>query len=235
MPDASPTFSGSGSQRRRRWLHYLAGAIGAALILTGLSQAYNRYSATHASQLAWGPATNRGEQDAQPEGKPSETKPEADAAARYAVPADQPRSIRIESVGISGLVQAVSTTKTRAMAAPSNIYVAGWYSGSVKPGEPGLAILDGHMTGRYADGIFKRLHEVQPGAVIVIELGNKVVKTFKVVDQTTLPDEQAAAYLFKKRADIPIQLNIITCGGEYNRTTGRYADRVIVVAQAVSE
>jgi sortase (surface protein transpeptidase) len=166
--------------------------------------------------------------------QPSETKPQPSLVKKYSVPTDQPRSLRIVSAGISGLVQRVGVTKDNAMAVPTNIYYAGWYTGSAKPGQPGLSIIDGHVSGKYADGLFKRIASVKVGSVIEVELGDLTFKKYTVVDLKQLPDAQVPDYLFTKRADIPAQLNLITCGGQFNNATGRYDDRVIVVARRIA-
>ena len=149
----------------------------------------------------------------------------------YQVPADQPRLIKIPAIAVSGPIQKVGITKDNSISVPSNITFAGWYTGSVKPGETGLSIIDGHVSGKYADGIFKHLANLKVGDTFIVEYGDKTQKNFEVIDIKTLPESDSIAFLLAKRDDVERQLNLITCGGKFNRDTQRYNDRTIVVAK----
>jgi LPXTG-site transpeptidase (sortase) family protein len=165
---------------------------------------------------------------------PSESKVSQSDADAYTVPADQPRSIALPSIGASGLVQRIGLTKDHAVAVPSNVAFAGWYTLGVKPGESGLSIIDGHVSGKYSDGIFKKLKQLKAKDQLSVEFGDKSKRTFEVVSVATFPEDKAAAYLFEKQSNIDKQLNLITCGGAFNRATQHYEDRVIVVTKLVS-
>jgi len=164
---------------------------------------------------------------------PSEVQVSSKVATDYKVPADQPRSISIPSISASGLVEMVGLTKDNAVAVPSSIYFAGWYTNSVAPGEPGLSIIDGHVSGRYNPGIFKSIKSLKTNDEISVEFGDKSIRKFQVVSVTIVPETKAAQILFKKQNSIPKQLNLITCGGKFDKKTQSYADRVIVVAKLV--
>jgi hypothetical protein len=164
---------------------------------------------------------------------PDEKKPSQDQLANYSVPATEPRSIRISSVDIFGLVQKVGFTKDGAVSVPTNIYFAGWHTGSVLPGYVGLSIIDGHVSGQYNDAVFMNLKNVQANDEVEIEFGDKSIKKFSVVEVKTLAEADSSVYLFTKKPNITTQLNLITCGGKYNSKTQTFADRVIVVAKLI--
>lgn len=161
--------------------------------------------------------------------QPDEAKPNEQA---YSVPADQPRRIMLDQIQGSGLIQRVGLTDSHALAAPTNIHFAGWYTDSVKPGDAGLSVIDGHVSGKYRDAIFKRLKDLRTGDTFGVEYGDASVRTFTVVAVSTVPEKDAAALLFTKHDDIAKQLNVITCGGAFTAATQRFADRTIVVARA---
>ena len=163
---------------------------------------------------------------------PDENEP--DTAQPYIVPPNQPQRIVISSVGIDGLIQKVGTDKNGRVVAPSNIHFAGWYVDAKIPGEEGLSILDGHVSGKYADGIFKKLVAVKVNDTITITYGDGSSKKFIVIGSVTVPEAQASARLFDKKNDIASQLNLITCGGKYNKVTKTYEDRIIVIAKLVT-
>ena len=163
--------------------------------------------------------------------EPDETKP---VINEYVVPADQPRNIIIDSIGVNGLIQKIGLNKDNSISVPSNINFAGWFIQSAKPGDEGLSILDGHVSGRYSDGVFKNLINVKVGDILQIEYGDKRIKKFEVVDSKTLPEKDSAPFLLKKRDDIKSQLNLITCGGLFNKSSQTFNDRIIVVAKLLN-
>jgi LPXTG-site transpeptidase (sortase) family protein len=161
---------------------------------------------------------------------PDETKP----MTAYEVPADQPRRIIIATIGAEGYIQKVGTTKDNAMAVPNNINFAGWYTASVKPGSTGLSIIDGHVSGKYNDSIFKNLSKLKIGDMFEVEYGDLSLKKFEVVETKTLPEEQVSMYLFAKNDKIEKQLNLITCAGKFDKKSQTFQDRVVVVAKTLN-
>lgn len=153
----------------------------------------------------------------------------------YVVPASQPRKISIPEINVESLVQKVGRTKDNAIAVPTSIYTVGWYTESVLPGSKGLSIIDGHINGVYNPGIFYNLQKVSVGSKILIEFGDKSTKTFEVVEKRQLPENQTAAYMYSHKSDIDSQLNIVTCGGTYNKSIKSYNDRVVVVTKLLGD
>ncbi len=209
----------------RRTLVVLVGLI---LVSVGMFVLIKRFI------LTTGPATIPTE-TATSTNDPEEKKPTDDQFANYTVPADQPRSIRIDSIGVHGLLQRVGVDSNNAIAVPTNINFGGWYVGSKLPGSKGLSIIDGHVQGRYNDAIFKNLHNSKVDTVVEIEFGDKSIKKFRVVEVKTLPEAESTSFLFLHNPDIASQLNLITCAGKFDESTDKYPDRVIVTTKLVNE
>lgn len=151
----------------------------------------------------------------------------------YSVAADQPRLIKMPTLDVVGPIQKVGLTKENAVAVPTNVNFAGWYTGSVKPGYPGLSVIDAHVSGKYAPGLFKQLPKLKAGDALQVTYGDGTVRSFEVVDGKAMPEKEAAAYMLVKRTTIDRQLNLITCDGVYDRATEQYDKRYVVVAKAV--
>jgi LPXTG-site transpeptidase (sortase) family protein len=149
----------------------------------------------------------------------------------YSVPADQPREINLTSINAQGYIQKVGLDQNNTVVAPGNIHVAGWYTDSVKPGDEGLSIIDGHVSGWYTDGVFKHLSSLKAGDAFTVTYGDNSVRNFKVVEVKTLAVADAGAYLFKQDDAIKNQLNLITCGGHFDRSSAEYDSRVIVKSE----
>src|SRR5438045_1447791 len=56
-----------------------------------------------------------------------------------------PVEIRIPSIGVDAQIIPVGKTKSGAMDAPANAVQTGWYALGAWPGQPGNAVIDGHL------------------------------------------------------------------------------------------
>jgi LPXTG-site transpeptidase (sortase) family protein len=203
--------------------------IGLALIGFGVKEFYPQYKATNSSDTAL-PSPETVVIDSTD--SPSEVKPTV-SDEDFKVAADQPRMIKISSIGAEGYIQKVGVNKNGQMAAPTNIYFGGWFVDSVKPGDKGLSIIDGHYGGKYSNGIFYNLKALEPGATFVVQYGDLSERTFKVVSTKEVPIKDAQTLLYERKKEIDNQLNLITCGGEYNKDQSTYDNRVITVAERI--
>lgn len=148
------------------------------------------------------------------------------------VPADQPKQIILDTIHAKGYVQKVATdSKTNQVGVPSNVNVAGWYTESVKPGQAGLSVIDGHVSGKYTDGIFKHLGNLKSGERYHIIFGDNSIKTFKVRSVQTLSVKDATRILLVPDPTIKAQLNLITCGGSFNEQSQQYDKRTIIISE----
>lgn len=159
--------------------------------------------------------------------RPSEKDP-GRVNENYSVPAGQPRAIAISSLGIEAYIQRVGIDRNNVMVAPNNIFFAGWYVGSVAPGEKGISIIDGHAGGRYENGVFRQLGSLQVGDSVSIQMGDKTWREF-IVDSTDIYSvEDSARALFVDNPNIERELHLITCDGVFNDSTQTYDKRLIV-------
>ncbi len=151
--------------------------------------------------------------------------------AAYNVPADLPRRITLPSIEADGFIQQVGVDQHQAVATPGNVHVAGWYVHSVRPGDSGLSIIDGHVQGKYEEGIFKRLAKLKKGDTFRVQFGDLSEKTFTVRSIQSYAASEASVRLFEPAPDIPRQLTLITCGGRYDAAAKQYDRRILVVAE----
>ena len=151
----------------------------------------------------------------------------------YSVPADKPLSIQLPTVKAEGFIQQVGADKDNRMVVPNNVHMAGWYTGSPLPGNDGLSIIDGHVHGLYAKGIFYNIGKLKADDKFSVTFGDKSVKNFKVKKVQTTTVEEANTALYVRDNSIAKQLNLITCGGKFDKDTKTYDARVIVVAESI--
>lgn len=150
------------------------------------------------------------------------------------VPPDQPYKIHIDTIGVNSFIQRVGIDAQGAIVAPSNIHYAGWYVHSVKPGEDGLSIIDGHVSGRYSSSaVFHNLKLVNPGDLIIVQYGDRSERHFEVVEKQEIKATQASQVLLTKKDTIEKQLNLITCTGPFNGVMQQYENRLVVVTKQI--
>jgi sortase (surface protein transpeptidase) len=216
------------NRRRHLWLGLPLLVIGCGLLAFAARGLWQQYRTTHNPQ----PLADSSKVITQSEAAPDETP--INTNSQYPVPAHHPRKIALPSIGSSGFVQRVGIDQTGAVAVPSNINLAGWFVGEAIPGQPGLSIIDGHVQGKYAPGIFKQLGKLEIGAIFTIEFGDQSIKRFEVVSAKLYDVSDAAKHLFEKQVHIASQLNLITCSGSYNSAEQRYDQRLLVVSKAIA-
>lgn len=164
---------------------------------------------------------------------PSEQKPTDEQERSFKVPGIEPRLISMPSINTRGIVQKIGILENNAIAVPANVHFAGWYSLSAHPGSEGLSIIDGHVSGKKSDGIFKNIGNLKTGEMITIEYGDYSKKQFEVKSVNTVDEEDAIGLLFRQDSTIASQLNLITCSGKFDRATQNYTKRIIVVTSLV--
>jgi LPXTG-site transpeptidase (sortase) family protein len=211
---------------KRRLLGRALIVIGVLLLVFGSWGLWQRYHATHSTQPLPSPHSVSHSSDTTDE-TPIATN------SKYEVPATQPRSISLPTIGAEGFIQKVGIDKQNRVAVPGNINMAGWFTGSSKPGEAGVSLVDGHVQGKYAPGIFKNLGKLKKGDVFSVEFGDRSAKRFRVLSVTSYPVDQVQPQMLKQQDGITVQLNLITCDGPFDRASQEYSKRILVVSQGI--
>jgi sortase (surface protein transpeptidase) len=160
------------------------------------------------------------------------TPPPVSALASYKVDPDLPRALYISSLNIAARVQQMGLTDSSSLQAPKNIYDAGWYTGSAKPGQSGAMVIDGHASetgSRY--GLFGYIERLKEGDIITIEKGDGTKLNYVVahteVDALSDVDMKSVRSTYGGAAQ---GLNIITCTGKWTDDKSTLDHRLIVFA-----
>jgi sortase (surface protein transpeptidase) len=120
----------------------------------------------------------------------------------------------------------------RRMQVPEDFSVAGWYVGGPRPGEPGPAVIAGHVDSRRGPAVFYRLAELREGDVVVVRYSGGTSVRFRVERIERHPKAAfPTSRVYGRTAGA--KLRLITCGGAFDRASGHYRDNVIVFASAV--
>lgn len=168
--------------------------------------------------------------------EPSEEPIPRSVVANYQVSnPEDPRFLRIPSLGVFSRIKNLGVTPEGAVDAPRNIYDTGWYNGSARPGsKAGSSLILGHVSGWTGPGVFKRINELPIGGEFEIEKGTGEVIKYSVVRSEQIPVDQIdmGKVLSAEEAG-KHDLKLMTCSGRYNSSTETFEDRFIVYAKRI--
>lgn len=148
-------------------------------------------------------------------------------------PVAAPTSVTIDRLGLNGTtVVSVGVEPNGEMTIPPPRDV-GWYRLGPRPGEPGSAVLAGHIASQGIDGAFRHLDRLGEGDEIWVAFDDGTSLRFVVshtfqVDKDELPIDD----LFARSG--PPRVALITCGGSFDYDARSYEDNVVVVADLVT-
>ncbi len=175
-------------------------------------------------------ATNSNSTVTTGETPPAEAKPSKSSYGAYYVSPDLPRFLRVPQLSVDARVRRLGVDAKNQLQAPNNIYDAGWYEGSSKPGDAaGAVLIDGHVHGSTQPGVFYDLKKLIAGDKIQIERGDGKIYNFKVVkSQAYNADKVDMAAALVSIVPGKLGLNLMTCTGQVKGTD--YQQRLIVFA-----
>jgi sortase (surface protein transpeptidase) len=144
----------------------------------------------------------------------------------------RPVSLTIPAIGVrSGLVH-LGLTSSGALQVPSNTTMAGWYTGSARPGATGAAVIVGHIDSRTGPGVFFRLRLLHAGSRVYVRRADGTLAVFRVTSLRSYPKARFPSLAVY--GPVPdAELRLITCGGAFDAATGHYLSNVIVYATLV--
>ena len=149
-------------------------------------------------------------------------------------PAKIPERLRIPELDIAAPIVAVGVEDDGEMEVPEDVGDVGWYRYGPTPGEPGAAVIAGHVDSRQQGrGAFFDLRRLDVGARVKVTDSAGDVQRFDVVARRTYDKASLPADMLFSRTG-PSQLVLITCGGDFDRGAGSYRDNVVIYAQPSS-
>jgi LPXTG-site transpeptidase (sortase) family protein len=154
--------------------------------------------------------------------------PPQSAAAQVA----RPVSLTIPLIGVKTNLITLGLAAGGAMQVPSTSTVAGWFTGSPRPGAVGSSIIVGHVDSKSGPGIFFRLPELKKGDDVYIKRSDGTTAEFRVTEVQEYPKDQFPTdRVYGPTPDA--ELRLITCGGTFDSVTGHYLSNIIVYATQV--
>jgi len=146
----------------------------------------------------------------------------------------EPAKLSIPALSVNNVtVETVGKDSQGRMDIPQNVTDVAWYSPGPKPGENGSAVIDGHFdTVTGAPSVFYNLKNLKIGDEIDVVDQNGSNHKFSVTKVTAYPLETFPSDIIFAANTTP-HLNLITCGGSWDKSRHQYSQRVVVFSDLV--
>ena len=148
-----------------------------------------------------------------------------DAGARLG---GSPVRIGIPAIDVTADITRLGLNRDGTVEVPEDPDEAGWYLKGPSPGEPGSAVILGHLDSKVGPAVFYQLKNLDPGDQIAVGLDGGSVAHFEVARVAHYAIEDfPRRKVYASTPERPA-LNLVTCGGKYDRAAGGYQSNVVV-------
>jgi sortase (surface protein transpeptidase) len=165
----------------------------------------------------------------------------AEPGARATAPAagataPLPTAITIPAIDVSSDLITVGLNPDGTLEVPQpgpDYDKAAWFDGSPRPGEVGPSVIEGHVdSARGGPSVFYSLGALTSGDRVEVARQDGSRAVFAVREVRVYPKDEFPTYEVYRNTAGP-ELRLITCGGEFDRSTGHYRDNTVVFAEQV--
>jgi LPXTG-site transpeptidase (sortase) family protein len=150
-------------------------------------------------------------------------------------PVAAPVSLTIPLIGVHTNLMTLGLASNGTLDVPplSMASVAGWYTGSPRPGAIGSAIIVGHIDTTKGPAVFYRLNTLTRGDKIYVKRSDGTLVEFQVTSVQQYSKDHFPTQAVYGAVPDP-ELRLITCDGTFDLATGHYLSNIVVYATEVS-
>jgi sortase (surface protein transpeptidase) len=151
------------------------------------------------------------------------------------LPPSTPVRIEIPALAVNAPVMRLGRNSDGTVQVPplGNHNLAGWYDGSVTPGQAGSSVVLGHVDSYAGPSVFFSIKNLLRGDQIDVVRADGTVAAF-AVDGV----QKVAKVVFPTSAvygSVPYPgLRLVTCGGPFDAGRGQYLDNIVVYAHLIA-
>jgi hypothetical protein len=166
-------------------------------------------------------------------GSPTITASGSPSGTADGVVVDQPEQLVIPALELDAPIIPLGLETTGELEVPSNPDDTGWFTGGPEPGEPGAAVIAGHVDSKTGPAVFHGLRDLSPGDEITVvgeggESAVFAVDRLEQYDKAQFPTDEVYGDTDAS------ELRLITCSGGFDRNSGHYNDNLVVFASLIS-
>jgi sortase (surface protein transpeptidase) len=137
-----------------------------------------------------------------------------------------PARVEIPAISVTAAVEPLGLKPDGHVQVPGAFDRIGWYAGGPPPGEPGPAVLLGHVDSYTGPAVFYDLPRLRPGDEVVVTRVDGAVVRFRI---DRLAEYRKSRFptgvVYGRSSDSALRL--VTCAGARH---GRYLDNLVVFA-----
>jgi Sortase domain len=142
----------------------------------------------------------------------------------------RPVWLSVPAIGVRTRLVDLGLNRNGTLQVPTSTTVAGWFTGSPRPGAVGPAVIAGHVDSRTGPAVFFWLRTLRPGQRIYVGRADGTLAVFTVTSVRMYgKDEFPTAAVYGPVPDA--ELRLITCGGIFDASLGSYLSNVVVFAR----
>jgi sortase (surface protein transpeptidase) len=140
-----------------------------------------------------------------------------------------PVEVAIPAIAVRSPLVRLGLNSNGTLQVPTDFAKAGWYSGGPAPGDAGVSVIAGHVDSHAGPAVFYRLPALRVGDVVLVRGADGTTARFTVYKmarylKTAFPAAQVYANTARP------ELRLITCTGDFNRSTGHYLSNFVAYA-----
>jgi len=144
-----------------------------------------------------------------------------------------PVRLWIPAIAVSTRLVRLGRLADGSLEVPHDWNTAGWFDRGPRPGQPGPAVILGHVDSTAGPAVFFRLRELRPRDIVRVGLADGRILVFRVQRVRRYPKDEFPA----KAVYFPTlnrELRLITCGGTFDYASRNYLDNIVVYATLVT-
>ena len=145
----------------------------------------------------------------------------------------KPAFVEIERVSVTSSLIPLGLRNDGSLQVPTVASQAGWFSDGVVPGQPGPAVIVGHVDSYLGAAVFARLKEIKPDDRVRVVMNDGSTLTFAVSRVDQYPKTLFPTDLVYGKTNRP-ELRLVTCAGQFDQAARSYEDNIVVYANLVS-
>ena len=155
------------------------------------------------------------------------------AHSRLKLARSTPVQLRIPAISVAVSVSKLGYNPDGTVEVPTDPNQPGWFKRGPTPGQHGSAVILGHVDSQDGPAVFYRLGALRKGDRLSVRLADGAVARFAVVSVATYRKSRfPARRVYGPRRYSALQL--VTCGGKFDKKTGHYLSNVVVYTRLVA-